>query len=398
MQKLIYLDSNDFSDLSAPAAALGADDAAILAALRKAQADNSARILMSPPLLSEAVHATMANKQDSMRRASLMRELCGTNILRLPTDICSMEIDRALSNDRTDLTLKDILSSEDEWFGCKFDANSLSESRRNAQQTIDQGLDRLPRAQRRKFKSQLDLSKASSKPIFRQLIKDGRSTPTIESDPLLSLINQDLFVDWFLREKSDEDIRQHLRRLMSDPYVLFGHFVDRTGHREQLYALTRTAGEKLSTDLESVGQNLMNLFEISTEAHSTIDTRKLAKQFVSKEFVRRLLTGFSSRSLDSLSESEIDSLFCLCPAIATMTHVILEYVHTLVQSNLSRFQTGNRQPTTPKKSDFGDLMHLLYAPYMDIFRCDARFGAHLKSHKPIRTKIAARRTEILAML
>jgi hypothetical protein len=74
MQKLIYLDSNDFSDLSAPATTMRAEDAAILAALRKTQAENSALILLSPPLLSEAVHATMANKQDSMRRASLMRE------------------------------------------------------------------------------------------------------------------------------------------------------------------------------------------------------------------------------------------------------------------------------------------------------------------------------------
>jgi hypothetical protein len=125
MQKLIYLDSNDFSDLSAPASSLRTDDAIILAALRKSQADSSARILLSPPLLSEAVHATMANKQDSMRRASLMRELCGSNILRYPTDICAMEIDRALSNEQSNLALDDILSSEDEWFGCKFDMNSL---------------------------------------------------------------------------------------------------------------------------------------------------------------------------------------------------------------------------------------------------------------------------------
>ena len=327
-----------------------------------------------------------------------MRELCGTNILRYPTDICAMEIDRALSNDQTGLTLKDILSSEDEWFGSKYDTHSLKEARKNAQKTIDERLDSLPRAQRRKLKSQLDLSKASSKAIFRQLIKEGRSTPPTDNDPLLSLIDQELFIDWFLREKSDEDVRQHLRRLMSDPYVLFGHVVDRTGHREQLYAIARSGGEKLSRDLEAVGQNLIRLFEISTQAGLKIDARKLAQDFVSNEFVRHMLTTFSNQSLPSLSDSEIERLLTHCPAIATMVHVIREYVHTLVQSNFARYQTGNRQPTAPKKSDFGDLMHLLYAPYMDIFRCDAGFGAHLKSYKPIRTKIAARRAELLAML
>jgi hypothetical protein len=274
----------------------------------------------------------------------------------------------------------------------------LKESRKNAEKEVDQLLDKLPRSQRRKLKSQLDLSKASSRPIFRQLIKEGGSNPQSASDPLLGLIDQDLFIDWFLREKTDEDAQRHLRSLMSDPYVLFGHVVDRTGHREQLYAIARSGGEKLSTSLEAVGQNLVDLFELSAQAGLPIDSRKLAQTFVSDEFIRRLLTGFSNRSLDSLSDPEIERLLSHCPAIATMVHAIREYVHTLVQSNFTRFQASNRQPITPKKSDFGDLMHLLYAPYMDIFRCDARFGSHLKSYKPIRAKIAARRAEILGML
>jgi hypothetical protein len=264
MQKLIYLDSNDFSDLSAREGELRADDAEILAALRNARANNSARILLSPPLLSEAVHATMANKQDSMRRASLMKELCGNSILRYPTDICALEIDRELSDGSVHVALEDILSSKDEWFGIKFDVHSLADRRRETENEISQLLEKLPRAQRRKLKSQLDLSKARSKPIFRQLIKEGHSNAARENDPLLNLVDQDLFVDWFLREKSDEDVQQHLRELMSDPYVLFGHVVDRTGHREQLYGIARTGGEKLSMNLETVGHGLGRLFELKS--------------------------------------------------------------------------------------------------------------------------------------
>ncbi len=396
MQKLIYLDSNDFSDLSAPASSLRTDDAIILAALRKTQAANSAQILLSPPLLSEAVHATMANKQDSMRRASLMRELCGSNILRYPTDICAMEIDRALSDEHTNLALDDILSSDDEWFGCKFDMNSLK--RRDTQKEIDERLEQFPRAQRRKLRSQLDLSKASSKLIFRQLMKEGRSNTASSDDPLMGLIDQDLLVEWLLKEKSDEDIWQHLRQLFSDPYVIFGHVVDRTGHREQLYAITRSGGEKMSSNLEAVGQNLVRLFELSVQAGITMNARELAKTIVSDTFLQRLVAGLSKQPVDHLSDIEIECLVSRCPAVATLVHVIREYFYTVVQSNLMRFEAGNRQPTIPKKSDFGDLMHLFYAPYVDIFRCDARFGAHLKSHKPIRTKIAARRGEILGML
>ena len=94
----------------------------------------------------------------------------------------------------------------------------------------------------------------------------------------------------------------------------------------------------------------------------------------------------------------IDRLVSRCPAVATLIHVLHEYFHNLVQSNLMRFRAGNLQPSSPKKSDSGDLMHLLYAPYMTIFRCDARFGEHLKSHIPVRSKIAARRADILPLL
>lgn len=143
---------------------------------------------------------------------------------------------------------------------------------------------------------------------------------------------------------------------------------------------------------------MVKLFEISVQAGITINARELAQTLISTAFVRRLSAGLSNQPLDQLSDSEIERLVSRCPAVATLLHVIREYFHTLVQSNLMRFEAGNRQPMTPKKSDFGDLMHLFYAPYVDIFRCDARFGAHLKSYKPIRSKIAARRGEILDML
>jgi hypothetical protein len=51
-----------------------------------------------------------------------------------------------------------------------------------------------------------------------------------------------------------------------------------------------------------------------------------------------------------------------------------------------RFSAGKQLPKTPKTSDFGDLMHLIYSPYVDIFRCDAAFGPHLKSHAPVRAR------------
>jgi hypothetical protein len=108
MPKSIYLDSSDFSDLSSPEDRLRAEDETVLTALRTAHKNGTALFLLSPPLLSEAVHATEANKKDSVRRAALMRELCGTNTLRYPTQISKMELTRALSGEsNVRLTLND---------------------------------------------------------------------------------------------------------------------------------------------------------------------------------------------------------------------------------------------------------------------------------------------------
>jgi hypothetical protein len=248
MQISIYLDSNDFSDLSLPEDRLRPEDAIILAALRKAK-NVGAKILLSPPLLSEAVHATEASKEYALRRAGLMRELCDTNFLQYPTDVCKLELARALSGaSSSQLELSDILSGKDTWFGTLYNLQSLHETRKNAQKQIDERLDQLPRAQRRKLKSQLSLFKPSARPLLRKLMKDGVSATSKAEFPL-NLIDQNQYVDWLLGGKTDFDLHKQLRELLSDPYILFGHVIDGLGHRDQLYGIVRNGGMNLSTSL-----------------------------------------------------------------------------------------------------------------------------------------------------
>jgi hypothetical protein len=278
MAKLIYLDSSDFSDLSSSPETLRAEDAVILARLREVRDNGTALFLLSPPLLSEAVHATAANKSDSLRRASLMRELCGGNALRFPTDICKIELTRAFLNERSaPLTVLDILSGEDEFFGSPYGTSTLSEAKSNAQKAINLRLDSLPRDHRRKLKSQLNLSKASSRALYRQLFKDSGWKTTEQEFPL-SLIDQELFQDWFVGEKRDADVDRHLRQIISNPYVIFRHVADTENHRETLYSLVRRGGEGLSKPLEALGENLIKLHNLTTQFGQKIDLRELVGQ------------------------------------------------------------------------------------------------------------------------
>lgn len=398
MKKSIYLDSNDFSDLSKPEEELRGDDKAVLHALRNSIEHGAARVLLSPPLLSEAVHATETSKEYALRRAKLMRELCEKNFLPYPTDILRKEFALVTSNSPSKLALDDFISSEGEWFGTPYTLQSLKETRQKARQKLDERLKHLPRAERRKLKSQLDPLKASSRPLLRRLIKEGQQSNSGPAEYPLSLLDQNLYLDWLLGDTTDAAMQKHMHDILCDPYFLFDYIVDETGHRDQLYNLVRNGGTNLSDSLERFGQQIIRLGELSIQMGRQLKARDLTDELVSSSFIRTMVASIPEAEIDQLGDPELLATTDQCPSASTTVHVLREYVNVLVQSNLTRAQRGDASATKPKRSDFGDLMHVFYAPYVDIFRCDARFGEHLRKNNSTQGRIASQRKDILHML
>jgi len=302
MPKLVYLDSNDFSDLSVPGEKLRPKNSTVLDALRKAHREGHAQFVLSPALLSEAVHATAANKGDALRRASLMRELCGSNTLRYPTDICKAEAKAALANGGpVHLRHADIFSGQDEFFGAPYGTSNLSKIRQEAQKSIDEKLQVLPRNERRKLKSQLTLSKRSSRPLLRQLFSESNWRIEDEEFPL-NLIDQELFLDWLLGEKTHIDLERHLRQILSDPYVMFGYVAEAEDQRANLYSIVRTGGAPLSARLEAFGQGLIGLHAIAREANKDVNLRSFVQELFSGSMLRDLVQGISGETFEHLTE------------------------------------------------------------------------------------------------
>lgn len=104
MCKLIYLDSSDFSDLSALAEQLRSDDRILLQKLRQYREKGSVKFFVSSIHISEAIHAAANHKQSAVRRAALMKELCGSNMLALPNDVYRLEINNAGQKARANAT------------------------------------------------------------------------------------------------------------------------------------------------------------------------------------------------------------------------------------------------------------------------------------------------------
>jgi hypothetical protein len=80
------------------------------------------------------------------------------------------------------------------------------------------------------------------------------------------------------------------------------------------------------------------------------------------------------------------------------TEVFRSTILSQAYAYFSRIRAGNIAVKQTSSSDFGDLMHSYYAPYFDVFRCDAGFGALLKRHKLIRARIADRIGDLVRML
>jgi hypothetical protein len=242
--KSVYLDSNDFSDLSRPEDELNSSDRDVLALLRDAARNKRARFFISAVHISEAVHASQEYKIAAVRRARLMQELGAGNILRLPLDICKIELDRAFAGeDIVKCSLAELTSKSNEWFGTSIPLDSLKERRDEIGAAIDQSLQGLNRAQRRSYKSKSNPQKKGSQKYIRSLVKDGLSQSSSTTIPT-SLLNPDLALDWYLGKTSDDKFRQNTVGLVSDPYLLFNYFIDELGHREALYRIVRDQGEK----------------------------------------------------------------------------------------------------------------------------------------------------------
>jgi hypothetical protein len=372
--KLVYLDANDFSDLSKPENELSSSDKAILELLRDAKRNGAARFFVSPVHLSEAVHASDTYKDAAVRRATLMQELGAGNILQFPLNICKIELARAFADGgRVQCSLAEVTSKPNEWFGMSIPTDNLKERRTEIDAKIDTALRNLNRAERRRQKSKLNPNKASSQLYIRSLVKEGLSQPSSNNFPV-DLMNPDLVLNWYLGDASDEEFRKNSVRVLSDPYLLFKYFIDEFGHRESLYRVIRDQGEKWVSLVDTATSQAIPLLVLAKQSGNQLDLKSTMSQITSESFWRKVIGSLAEIDLGHLQKKEIEEAKEKSPSTSIFIHILLESILVKLQSTATRVNSGNLKPADAKVSDYADFMHAIYAPYFDIFRCDTRIG------------------------
>jgi hypothetical protein len=398
MAKLVYLDSNDFSDLSVPSGMLSPENKSILHTLRAHKADGSARFFISAIHISEAVHAAATHKEAAVRRADLMRELCGNNVLLHPQELCEREVSkRVVGESNGTLTHEELLSKDDEWFGVKHDYSCIKVENDNARQELAIALRKIPRAERRRRHLSLDFTNEKTRQAIRALIHDGSPVPRPPFP--FSLIDQNLIIDCFLGQKTEQEFSRALISCLRDPYVLFQHVVDRTGHREALYNITRDQGEHWKRALEKVVADFVPLFDMAIEFKHDLQLReRVYKLFADINFDKKMIANFTERDGGCIDDASVVAILDSCPSMAAYCEVMKGYLFSILDANYSSIKAGKSQIRSGNISDFGDFMHSVYAPYFDVFRCDSKFGGILKSINGLRPRIADKRIHLIKML
>ncbi|WGD48847.1 hypothetical protein QA641_24725 [Bradyrhizobium sp. CB1650] len=390
MPIIVYLDSSDFSDLSHDETSLSDANQAILKELRLRMLDGSVEFPLSGVHLSEAVHASdnPDHKQAAVRRATLMQELCAGNHLRLPPEIMRLEIAKAMDGAQdARLSKAELFSGNSEWFGLSL-AKTFKPSREGAMARIDQHLTHLPRRERRKIKSELKPSTSRGRARLRELLRSSHATP--QEFPF-SLLTNEFVLDWLVGDRSDNEFRDKLTQVLNNPKGLIESVLDLTNERQTIYSLLRDRGENNCTTMQRALQPLLNvLSELDPAEDFSVASRAFRNATKQLRFGRIIVSEFADYSVDHLDDKSIDRLVAACPAISTFVNLYTAYALSLIDSTLQRWRSGKNSIKEILPSDFGDMMHSAYAPYSDIFRCDAHFASLLSHNRALKGRVAGR--------
>lgn len=398
MAKLIYLDSNDFSDLSAPESRLSPENKTILAALRDAKLSGRAEFYYSAIHISEAVHQAMNHKSASVARAKLMQELCGTNILRFPTEIFRLELDKALSaQGSAKLSRQEIHSQKGEWLGFEVGTAHLNNARAGAKEALKEATQHLPRRDRKRIISQLKFSKASAKPRWKEIFDNAGPEPVNEFP--FSLMPRDTSLRWLIGEISDQDFTNCLMKILCDPFLLFDQIIDRTKERETLYKIIRKEGAEWTQKMMLRMEPILPYLSMAVQAGEleyAVD--KINKALTIDDAAMMAVKTYPSNPPPDIDPQAALSIVERCPSLSLFLSMLKRYFQKILEANISRLKIGKVEASGGKPSDFADFMHFIYAPYFDILRCDAHFGALLHQETSVSSRIVEKRGRLISLL
>ena len=405
----VYLDSSDFSLLS--------DPRRLNVELRKLRdqlqfyADQSlVQFRFSMAHVCEAAPTGVHARESAQRRAEMMYRLCGSNTLVTIAEIIEAEA----------LGVKGFLPfTNGRWYpslGDLLPESPLADMECAIDEAFkEQGLNR----QQRRQKKREVLGRRGLKGIAGKAVENSLPGTMSELLAVLPLEQSEIqvLVDFFRTGQGREQAMNACHRALANPTFIMQRFASDFDKLDGVTEWLRQGGidfaEKLGSST-SAAQDLLRAFtlhDIAKEAeieeiqNPVLKAERMSEFVAEKQTRQALVTNSWNKMQKSMlvdictriaekngvsSAKDATTLLTQCPGISTAIAIFM------YAAKRSALPTESR---TLSASDFGDAMHGIYAPYVDIFRTDVFMAdAVAKAVKLHGTKVARRLSEVPSLI
>jgi hypothetical protein len=379
---IIYLDSSDISNFSDPSKRtqeLVDVEKQLLLWLEQGKIEfrfSHVHVIEAAPTAFQ--HVALATK-----RFSYIKQLCGYKCFVSPITILESEIKRLSGIDGDFLVLND----KGEWFP----AIDNSDDFFNFEENYKKEIEAFPRKQRRAAERKYFDKNGNLNAKARENIQS--SAPEVVKEICIkypiSQTNMDLAYQQFLKTGSMNLFLDEAKKSLADMDCIGEWYQRQWDLIIPNSSYLREIGENLKASFTPVSDNIRNLNEksnVSGLSHAEINNLT-NKSF--NELLSTIPKGIAEKFALNLGvKLTQDVSWKLTPALMTLTTLFV---------SVARLIAVNGQK--PRTSDFGDIYHAAFLPYVDVFRADASIASAIQQAKlPFKTLVVPKLVELPAQI
>jgi hypothetical protein len=402
----IYLDSSDISNMASAADPFWRE---ARDALKSAAHSGHTVFRFSVIHMMEITHLDQRSKPMAVERGRLIKELCGPRCLTFWLDLVLAEGLAHLQGAKLARRI-DTYRDDGRWYP---DVSSLelgaSERLKGEIASVLKHIDKvmrergMPRNDRRRFARKfLNPSGYLNAAALKELWGSGVDFKGFASQLHINdtLASEDFYLDYLTGRTPAKEFNRQILASIGDVPEFIEFFYDRSKQLDGFFASLRALG----TEIEEISDRLRQEMKASAillgrDAITGL-VRHLVKENPLQNTRTKILQSIGQQEHEAIRrggvnddvwqskvvESPVGSL----PSLDTLLIAVLEHIRISVLPGSQR---------KLRISDAGDLMHLLYAPYVDAIRCDGYTAQVAKSVvTPVGTRVMSSFKEVLALV
>jgi len=420
--RLVYLDSSDWSNLAEAAGnkpfAARTRWLDIKRRLLAVRDSRRAEFRFSQTIVTEAYPTTASHEASGLRRARAIAELCGPLCLLESNMLAHAEIRRLAAGERPPFDRAIALRDDGAWhsdpdeLGGTFGTGLMLDARTMVRDTLKEDYPVLGKKRRRAVEDILVDGKGRLTGPARERFLDPTISSEVEATfaarmrlppetPGLAILSRVMS-----GELPPSDADDWLIGLLRDLPTLFSLAATRE-QAEQMFGRLRVAGRGISGPMGEVARKLQETIEhIGLDAVKKLHAQKppldvRAWRGRTRDKVLAALWNEERKRRGDVPRVRGETWFALVDGSPFGSIPTLDTYLAAGGALMAKSAQVSRYPYKVRASDLGDVLHMSYLPYVDVFRCDggnAAVAAAVISELGLGARLAPTIEESLAII